>query len=44
MVEYQPSKLAAWVRFPSPAPIFSERGVVDIFREVNYSVGNGRVR
>ena len=21
MVEFQPSKLAAWVRFPSPAPL-----------------------
>ena len=23
MVEFQPSKLAAWVRFPSPAPLFT---------------------
>ena len=25
MVEFQPSKLAAWVRFPSPAPILKRR-------------------
>ncbi len=30
MVEHQPSKLIAWVRFPSPAPIdFSGRTGVD---------------
>ena len=26
MVEFQPSKLVAWVRFPSPAPPFFESG------------------
>ena len=30
MVEFQPSKLAAWVRFPSPAPqFFLPRGKID---------------
>ena len=26
MVEFQPSKLAAWVRFPSPAPLIQRVG------------------
>ena len=26
MVEFQPSKLAAWVRFPSPAPLSLKKG------------------
>ncbi len=29
MVEFQPSKLAAWVRFPSPAPFFCAGSSVD---------------
>ena len=29
MVEFQPSKLAAWVRFPSPAPFFCASSSVD---------------
>ena len=29
MVELQPSKLIAWVRFPSPAPVFSYQFSVD---------------
>jgi hypothetical protein len=31
MVEFQSSKLATWVRFPSPAPIFSN--LVSLFYE-----------
>ena len=29
MVELQPSKLVTWVRFPSPAPAFSFRSLLD---------------
>jgi hypothetical protein len=29
MVELQPSKLIAWVRFPSPAPYFGTCNVID---------------
>ena len=31
MVEYELPKLAAWVRFPSPAPVSSEGGMGHIF-------------
>ncbi len=29
MVEFQPSKLAAWVRFPSPAPLYAPLAQLD---------------
>jgi hypothetical protein len=45
MVESQPSKLAVWVRFPSPAPIFIgvvlelALFVIFLFRYWNYGEG-----
>ncbi len=35
MVELQPSKLVAWVRFPSPAPFVLSRARVNILFERN---------
>jgi len=43
MVEPQPSKLMAWVRFPSPAPEFGKRGSADVAQLVEHVLGKDEV-
>ena len=45
MVEFQPAKLATWVRFPSLAPIdFEQNKLASCERNLRYDYGRQRVR
>ena len=40
MVVLQPSKLAAWVRFPSPAPFFAHGAITEAERQRGWSMAH----